>query len=125
MYLVSLYSCYIFLVYFCSEVLGAFDNEDVLIKLPAGRKLSEATYISVWCQEFSVYFAGVDIPAGFNSPKPQVIGQFSELAHSVRSGNVTVLDDRTIHIKDLHYDGLGPGKYILQFDIIHMILYVL
>ena len=44
-------------------------------------------------------------------PGPVSVGEFSRAAHGVRSGDVTVLDKRTIRIEDLHYDGLGPGEY--------------
>ena len=63
---------------------------------------------------FQVYFGGFDIPAGFVAPKPQKIGKFSELAHGVSSGEVTVLDDRTIRIEGLNYDGQGPGKFTVS-----------
>lgn len=97
--------------FICRERLQAYSNENILLKLPDGRKLSDFTYISVWCSAVEVFFGGFDIPQNFEAPKPQLLGQLSELAHQVRSGDVTVLDDRTISIKGLHYDGLGPGLF--------------
>lgn len=55
-------------------------------------------------------FGGVDIPENFVAPAPQAIGVFSQLAHDVASGTVTVLTDRSIQIKAMRYDGSGPGK---------------
>ena len=58
---------------------------------------------------FQRLYGGADIPAGFRIPAPVTIGAFTQRAHQVSSGAVTVLDDRTIEIKNFNYDGNGPG----------------
>ena len=59
-------------------------------------------------------FGGVDIPSDFDAPKPQSLGQITSFGHDVSSGDITVLTDRTISIKNLKYDGAGPGEQILS-----------
>ena len=58
---------------------------------------------------FQSFFGGVTIPAGFDAPKARDVGVFDGTAHKVASGTVTILDTRTIYIRDLVYDGNGPG----------------
>lgn len=60
-----------------------------------------------------MYFGGFDIPEGFVSPKPQNLGPLTHRAHAVYSGDVTIIDDKTISILNLRYDGQGPGKHIV------------
>lgn len=36
---------------------------------------------------------------------------FSRLGHGVSSGPISVLDERTFFISDLHYDGKGPDAH--------------
>lgn len=40
------------------------------------------------------------------------LGALSELHHGVR-GRVFAVDARTLFIQDFHYDGEGPGQYLL------------
>ncbi|XP_067928652.1 protein Skeletor, isoforms B/C-like [Watersipora subatra] len=93
------------------EGLPVYENENLLLSLPEGTVLSDYSYISVWCRNFSVYFGGFDIPEGFDYPQPQMIGQFSQLAHQVSSGQVTILDEKTIKIEQFTYDGQGPDAF--------------
>lgn len=41
------------------------------------------------------------------------LGELTRLHHGVR-GNVFAVDARTLHIRDFHYDGEGPGKQAEQ-----------
>lgn len=58
-----------------------------------------------------VNFGDVFIPANLKAPKARVLPEFSRLAHGLRSGNITILDCKTIYIPNLHYDGAGPDAY--------------
>jgi len=60
---------------------------------------------------FQVNFGDVFIPANLEAPRPRVLPEFKRLAHGLRSGNITILDARTIYIPNLHYDGAGPDAY--------------
>lgn len=58
-----------------------------------------------------VDMGSVDIPPDLKVPKTRVLPEFSRLAHSLRSGNITILDSKTFYIPNLHYDGAGPDAY--------------
>lgn len=60
---------------------------------------------------FQVNFGDVFIPSDLKVPKLQVLPEFSRLAHGLRSGNISILDSKTIYIPNLHYDGGGPDAY--------------
>lgn len=42
-------------------------------------------------------------------PKPEVIGGFPRGAHDITSGDVILINEKTLVVKDLTYDGRGPG----------------
>ncbi|XP_028028107.1 protein Skeletor, isoforms B/C isoform X2 [Bombyx mandarina] len=92
-------------------ILSAHSNTDILLKLPAGKRLRDIKWISVWCRRFTVNFGDVFIPAGLDPPRPRVLPEFKRLAHGLRSGNISVLDAKTFYIPNLHYDGAGPDAY--------------
>lgn len=58
-----------------------------------------------------INFGDVYIPANLEIPKPRVLPEFSRLAHALSSGNISILDSKTIYIPNLHYDGAGPDAY--------------
>ncbi|XP_013165632.1 PREDICTED: protein Skeletor, isoforms B/C isoform X2 [Papilio xuthus] len=92
-------------------VLTAHTNSDILLRLPAGKRLRDIKWISVWCRRFTVNFGDVFINPGLEPPRPRVLPEFKRLAHGLRSGNVSVLDAKTFYIPNLHYDGAGPDAY--------------
>ncbi|XP_050357466.1 protein Skeletor, isoforms B/C isoform X1 [Nymphalis io] len=92
-------------------VLSAHTNSDILLRLPAGKRLRDIKWISVWCRRFTVNFGDVFLPPGLDPPRPRVLPEFKRLAHGLRSGNISVLDAKTFYIPNLHYDGAGPDAY--------------
>ncbi|XP_043677738.1 protein Skeletor, isoforms B/C isoform X1 [Vespula pensylvanica] len=92
-------------------VLKAFDNTDIVLRLPQGKRLRDIKWLSVWCRRFTVDFGDIFIPLDLDIPKPRVLPEFSRLAHGLRSGNISILDSKTIYIPNLHYDGAGPDAY--------------
>lgn len=56
-------------------------------------------------------FGDILIPQNLEIPRPRVLPEFSRLAHGLRSGNISILDSKTIYIPNLHYDGAGPDAY--------------
>ena len=56
-------------------------------------------------------FGEVFIPDGLDPPKMRVLPEFKRYAHGLRSGNITILDEKTFYIPNLHYDGKGPDTY--------------
>ncbi|XP_011136070.1 protein Skeletor, isoforms B/C isoform X2 [Harpegnathos saltator] len=93
------------------QVLGAYNYTDIILRLPGGKRIRDIKWLSVWCRRFTVDFGDVYIPYDLKVPKLQVLPEFSRLAHNLRSGNVSILDSKTIYIPNLHYDGGGPDAY--------------
>ncbi|XP_026669797.1 protein Skeletor, isoforms B/C isoform X2 [Ceratina calcarata] len=93
------------------EALRAYNYTDIFLKLPDGKRIRDIKYLSVWCSRFTVNFGDVYIPENLKVPKTRTLPEFSRLAHGLRSGNITILDEKTIYIPNLHYDGAGPDAY--------------
>lgn len=93
------------------RVLGAYNYTDIILRLPGGKRIRDIKWLSVWCRRFTVDFGDVFIPSDLKVPKLQVLPEFSRLAHGLRSGNISILDSKTIYIPNLHYDGGGPDAY--------------
>ena len=52
----------------------------------------------------------IEFPSNVVAPQTAVLGSLSSTGkHGVRGGPVTVLDSRTIEIRDFSYDGRAPG----------------
>ncbi|XP_046993641.1 protein Skeletor, isoforms B/C [Schistocerca americana] len=92
-------------------MLKAYNNTDVILRLPGGKRIRDIKWLSVWCRRFTVNFGEVFIPLGLEVPKARVLPEFKRLAHGLRSGNISVLDAKTFYIPNLHYDGAGPDAY--------------
>lgn len=90
--------------------LGAYTNADIVLTLPPG-KLVQSMWFSVWCRQFAANFGDIYFPKVYSVPEKHVLGQFTQYAHGVKSGTVTILDTRRVMIENLHYDGLGPDAY--------------
>ncbi|XP_048505189.1 protein Skeletor, isoforms B/C isoform X2 [Athalia rosae] len=91
--------------------LKAYNNTDVILRLPQGHRIRNIKWLSIWCQRFTVDFGDVFVPAYLDVPKPRVLPEFSRFAHGLRSGNISILDSKTLYIPNLHYDGAGPDAY--------------
>ena len=57
-------------------------------------------------------FGDVAFPSNVRVPRPTVIGKFSDEANGVRSGNVTVLDVKTVNINALTCDCQQSGALL-------------
>ncbi|XP_072384339.1 protein Skeletor, isoforms B/C [Diabrotica undecimpunctata] len=92
-------------------VLRAYNNTDIILRLPMGKRIRDIRWLSVWCRRFTVDFGEVFIPPNLEVPKPRVLPEFKRLAHGLRSDNISILDAKTFYIPNLHYDGAGPDAY--------------
>ncbi|XP_050532309.1 protein Skeletor, isoforms B/C-like [Daktulosphaira vitifoliae] len=91
--------------------LQTHNNSNIILRLPPNKRIKDIKWLSVWCRRFTVNFGEVYIPSTLDPPKIRVLPEFKRFAHSLRSGNITILDARTFYIPNLHYDGLGPDAY--------------
>ncbi len=53
------------------------------------------------------------VPKGMRIPRQVELAQLSRLGHGVKSGNVTILDERTFYIPNLNFDGLARDTFFL------------
>ncbi|XP_067928629.1 protein Skeletor, isoforms B/C-like [Watersipora subatra] len=90
--------------------LRSYNGEDIIFDIADG-VISDFGYLAVGNTDSQVLYGGASIPQGFVAPAQQDIGTFTSRAHSVRSQEVTVIDDRTIFIRSFRYDGQGPDAY--------------
>lgn len=79
--------------------LGRYDDADVVLTLPSPLTSRDVRWLSIWCEEFAVNFGDVAFPSNVQVPRPTVVGQFTNDAVGLHSGNVTVLDVNTINVK--------------------------
>ncbi|GFS78254.1 hypothetical protein NPIL_520601 [Nephila pilipes] len=91
--------------------LQEYRNQDLLLRLPAGKTLRNIKWIAVWCRKFYANFGDVFIPTGLAIPRPMEIGKLPTLEHGVSSGPVLVVDTQTLLVPDFTYDGKGPAAY--------------
>lgn len=53
----------------------------------------------------------------FEPPATQVIAALSKKSHGVSSGNLQILDAKTLIIPDLTYNGAGKGNYLYYINV--------
>ncbi|CAB4055044.1 unnamed protein product [Lepeophtheirus salmonis] len=75
--------------------LGAFSNEDILLKMPQGVETWDLKWISVWCREYSVDFASARIGEGNPTPSSNEVKVEDPLS------SVDSLDDPILEANNL------------------------
>ena len=75
-------------------------------------KSSEIKWLSVWCRVFHVNFGDVSFPSEPKPPALVKVGDFSTLDHGL-SGEVFVINENTLLVKNFSYDGLAPAATFL------------
>ncbi|XP_014666234.1 PREDICTED: protein Skeletor, isoforms B/C-like isoform X2 [Priapulus caudatus] len=93
------------------QPLKAYSNEDLILPLPSGLKVSDIRWLSVWCRSFAVNFGSLTLETGAAGPTPQTIRRLPRGPHMVGSGPITLLTDRTVEIQDFSYDGSAPDTF--------------
>ncbi|XP_023337627.1 protein Skeletor, isoforms B/C [Eurytemora carolleeae] len=92
------------------DKLGRYRDQDIVLTLPGGETLADISWISVWCDAFSVNFGEFFIPSRFLYPRPQKISNFDGI-HDVSSDKVVVVDAQTFLIPNFTYDGQAPDAH--------------
>lgn len=86
-------------------------NKDFTLTLPDGKKLQDIKWFAIYDIQSQNTFGDVYIPEEFEPPSPQKISPINGKSHDVQSGNVIILDAKTIKIPDFHYDGKGKETF--------------
>lgn len=92
-----------------SELTRRYRNKDITLSLPDGKTLRDIKWFSVWCDEYSVDFGSIKIPANLDFPRPQKISNLRGV-HSVSSDDIVIVDAQTLLIPNFSYDGEAPGE---------------
>ncbi|RWS24858.1 Protein Skeletor:-like isoforms D/E [Leptotrombidium deliense] len=93
--------------------LQAYNNQNLILKMPGGRKIKDVKWISIWCRLYTVDFGHIKIPDNFDAPKEVNLGRLPNFAHGVSASSVIVKDAKTIQINGLYYDGSAPDAFFL------------
>ncbi|KAF0312975.1 Protein Skeletor, isoforms B/C [Amphibalanus amphitrite] len=94
-----------------TNVLQRYHNNDVTLTLPQDKKLSDIKWLAVYDLTVQDTFGDVYIPEGFEAPQPQSLTSLSRRGHGVSSGQIRIIDSKTIEVKDFSYDGTGGEVY--------------
>ncbi|XP_071503487.1 protein Skeletor, isoforms B/C-like [Diadema antillarum] len=94
--------------------LGAYQNANIDLILPAGMSLSRLKWISIWCRDFAVNFGHVDIPANFNPPAEHDLGEMGPgpSVYGVYAESVVIVNAKQIRFVNLDYRGNGPDAFM-------------
>ncbi|MAW59861.1 MAG: hypothetical protein CMJ94_03375 [Planctomycetes bacterium] len=85
-----------------------FNNDSLVLDLPAGETTRDYRAVSIWCVA-----AGANFGSGlFEHPRAGWQADLSTLAHQV-DGIATIVDHNTVRIDDFDYDGLGIEVYVI------------
>ncbi|GBO32698.1 hypothetical protein AVEN_270163-1, partial [Araneus ventricosus] len=98
------FSCISFL---STEFLKPYHNQDIVLHLPEGIKITDLRWLSVWSRKFSISFGTVIFPPLLITPQPAVIGPLNSPRRGTSSGTILILDSQTFLISDFNYDGSG------------------
>merc|ERR1711962_258037 len=60
-----------------APVLQSFDYERLVLDLPDSVSVSDITWVSVWCRQFSINFGSVTVPSGIDFSSLEVASQTS------------------------------------------------
>ncbi|XP_055930349.1 uncharacterized protein LOC129960762 [Argiope bruennichi] len=94
-----------------NEILKPHLNQDVILHLPEGIKITDLRWLSVWSRKFSISFGTVIFPPLLIIPQPAIIGSLNSTRQGVSSGTILVLDSQTFLISDFSYDGSGTDVH--------------
>ncbi|XP_054722011.1 protein Skeletor, isoforms B/C-like [Uloborus diversus] len=91
------------------QPLSQYNNQDLILRLPEGKKVNDIHWLSVWSKKHSTSFGTLIFPKSLVPPRPVVIGPLVNTKKGVSSGDILVLDTQTFLIPDFSYDGSGKG----------------
>ncbi|GIZ00913.1 hypothetical protein CEXT_127471 [Caerostris extrusa] len=91
------------------ETIGPFKDQNLILHLPAGIKITDLRWLSVWSRKFSMSFGSVIFPKIVAPPRPTVIGPLNNTREGVSSGDILVIDSQTFFIPNFNYDGSGQN----------------
>ena len=94
-----------------SNKLRRYINQDLRLRIPEDKKINSLKWLAIWDIRDNHNFADIYIPEGFQAPAPKKISEFSSVANKVKSGQVTIIDSKTVKISDFIFEGTSESAY--------------
>ncbi|XP_064074905.1 protein Skeletor, isoforms B/C [Vanessa tameamea] len=95
-----------------TNILERYNNEEVHLKLPDGKRVSRITWFAVYDLASQNAFGDVYIPEEFEAPAPRTLTPFvAAPGVKLSSQPLKFMDASTFIIPEFHYDGSGEEVY--------------
>ncbi|KAH7942278.1 hypothetical protein HPB49_022611 [Dermacentor silvarum] len=94
------------------QALKAYRNKTIVLKLPAGNKIADFKWFSVYDRKAKRSFAHVDIPGNLHLPGSTMAARHLVGNHTNATA-VVIEDQKTLLLKNFYYDGSIPDTYFL------------
>ncbi|XP_072933137.1 protein Skeletor, isoforms B/C isoform X2 [Epargyreus clarus] len=95
-----------------TNILERYYNEELRLRLPDGRKVSQIAWLAVYDIASQNAFGDVYVPEEFEAPAPRALAPLAPAPGArVSSGRVRFLDASTFIIPEFRYDGSGEEVY--------------
>ncbi|CAH2096688.1 unnamed protein product [Euphydryas editha] len=95
-----------------TNILERYNNEEVQLKLPDGKRVSRITWLAVYDLASQNAFGDVFVPDEFEAPAPRALTPLvAAPGAKLSSQPLKFLDASTFIIPELHYDGSGEEVY--------------
>ena len=88
-------------------------NENILLPLPKGIKVTDISYLSIWCLRFTVNYGEVYMPPNIMQiiPQSETLDQFPRSRSVLGSGRITILDTKSFYIPNFILNMMEPGYH--------------
>ncbi|CAK1594786.1 unnamed protein product [Parnassius mnemosyne] len=95
-----------------TNILERYNNADVRLRLPEGKRISRIKWLAVYDVNTQNAFGDVYVPDDFEAPSPRNVGAMAAAPGvSISSKPVRFLDACTFVIPEFRYDGSGEEVY--------------
>lgn len=94
-----------------TNLLRQYMGEDILISVPDKKHIADFKWLAVWDLTEQKSYGDVQIPGEFDPPKEQILGEFLQTYHGVKSGDVKVIDAKTFRIPAFNFDGAADAVF--------------
>ncbi|KAF5292865.1 hypothetical protein FQR65_LT11117 [Abscondita terminalis] len=92
--------------------LREYNGRNLTITLPGALIVDDIDYLGVWCIKFKHNFGHTYTKTKDSDTYVGVqLEPLKQLGHGLRSDPIIVVDEKTIFVPNLHYDGKGPDAH--------------
>ncbi|RXG58005.1 Protein Skeletor, isoforms B/C [Armadillidium vulgare] len=94
-----------------TNVLERYLNKDITIELRDGKTIKDIKWLAVYDLTRLEAFGDVYIPEGFEPPQRTILPKFKSRSERVSSGDVIVMDSKSLLIENFRFDGRGESYF--------------